>query len=688
MECETDSRQEVDEQSKANMPKLVIRTLPKGCNPVPMLERPPSRSGLLLPPTIEDDNPFDDITEEKLRQISGKQDLNKVNYLQLTVDTQKQSVEALGELLPSMTQLRLHQSILHSFRDLGTSLHGLQVLWLMRSGVKDLDGIGALTGLRELYLQFNEIADISPLSMHDELHVIDLQGNCVEDIVQLEQLGRSIQVLSTNYHSGLCPHLASLNLADNPVASIPQYRPIVCSYIPHLEKLDERAVADADKMTITTDMIDQALRFKHPSKLKREESLVDGIKVAESPSKSTFESLLDAAKEKDQHSSELTHGTDVVFAGNVTSALRRRSHEHFYGDHSHDDTTSVVRPATPTNFRPSTPVNRESITDTLDRASEMDLTCRLSSKSRDSILHELKAWKMENSVATMTTPKTPRPQTSAGLFRGIVKEAFVKGPTTPRKQSKGGKPHPVEILVLDEAPDEETPVQRQWNLNLECLSPRIGIHPKPTARQYNVAQDDESSSGSDTEEMSKKSRIGLFNVGDSLNAIEEWTERITNSEHEDGPLAVVPVQERCRTPKSKSRAPTKGLELPASKNVDRGPEIPCRVGPSKGPEMTAAFNAATKGPEMPIKPPRITDVGLSSNHIENSYNMLGDEALVMVLQGKDKRYLSHLKTKDSFRSFFQGISSARLEELLRRAYGDGEKMQRRMQLMEGRMTVA
>ncbi|KAF0745900.1 hypothetical protein AaE_008345 [Aphanomyces astaci] len=165
------------------MHKLVIRTLPKGCNPMPVssTDRPPSRSGPMAPPTHEDDNPFDDITDEKLvrclRSLKHDDtDLNRVTYLQLTVDTHKQSVEALGELLPSLTQLRLHQSVLHSFRDLGTSLHGLQILWLMSSGVKDLDGIGALTGLRELYLQFNDIMDVSPLSLHDELHILGTNG--------------------------------------------------------------------------------------------------------------------------------------------------------------------------------------------------------------------------------------------------------------------------------------------------------------------------------------------------------------------------------------------------------------------------------------------------------------------------------------------------------------------------------
>ncbi|CAK4717507.1 unnamed protein product [Aphanomyces euteiches] len=624
MEHDTDSRQEADEQlTPLNGPRLVIRTLPKGCNPVPQLELPPSRSGLSIP-NVEDDDPFDDITEEKL----------------LTVDTRKQSIEALGELLPSLTQLNLHQSVLRSFRDLGTSLHGLQVLYLMRSGIKDLDGIGALTGLRELYLQFNEISDVSSLSMHEELQILDLQGNLIDDITQIEQLGKSYSVLVLDLLLlGFCPQLETLNLNENHVANIPQYRAIVCNYIPQLKKLDGADVAQHDKLEVTSDMIDKALGYKISNSLQHDESISKIPPL--SPSKPSFELLLDAAKEIDQHSSELTHGTDVVFAGNVTSALRRRSHEY------HDELISpIARPATPVhNLRPTTPVNRESITDTLDRASQLDLSSRLSSKSRDSILHELKMWKMESSVAHMTsTPSRSRPNTASSQSRGNCKDSNAESPPKARNQNGLSKPHPVEILVLDESPDEESPAQ------------------KP-----------------------KKSRIGLFNVGDSLNAIEEWTARITNSEEEDNPVVVVPVQERCRTPKAKktpSKSTIRGPEFPTHAHP-KGPELPNNVR-NKGPEQP--LKMPTQGPSLTCKPVKVHDLSASSNHIEYSYNALNDETLVMVLQGKDKRFSSHVKTKEGFRTFFNGISETRFELLLRRAYGHGDKVQRRLQLMEGRMT--
>jgi Leucine-rich repeat (LRR) protein len=99
------------------------------------------------------------------------QNLADVTHLELTVDTTDQSVARIGEFCPNLTQLKLNDSVVQSIRDLGTGVRHLQVLWLSRCGVTDLDGIGILDNLRELYLSFNNIADVAPLSMHEHLEV-------------------------------------------------------------------------------------------------------------------------------------------------------------------------------------------------------------------------------------------------------------------------------------------------------------------------------------------------------------------------------------------------------------------------------------------------------------------------------------------------------------------------------------
>jgi len=95
------------------------------------------------------------------------------------VDTTDQAVNRLGELCPNLRELKLNDSQLCSFRDLGTSLRNLRILWLSRSGITDLDGISVLERLEELYVSFNDIDDLTPLSLHDTLAVLDLEANKV-----------------------------------------------------------------------------------------------------------------------------------------------------------------------------------------------------------------------------------------------------------------------------------------------------------------------------------------------------------------------------------------------------------------------------------------------------------------------------------------------------------------------------
>ncbi|CAN0147396.1 unnamed protein product, partial [Discosporangium mesarthrocarpum] len=140
-------------------------------------------------------------------------------------------IEQLGQLLPSLTELHfLRGSTLSSFRDLGTSLGALCILWLGACGVSDLDGVGALSGLRELYLAFNYVDDLTAIAMHDCLEVLDLESNRVSDIGQASQLGT-------------CPRLWSLNLCANPVSGLRHYRQAVIAEVPHLESLDEEPVS-------------------------------------------------------------------------------------------------------------------------------------------------------------------------------------------------------------------------------------------------------------------------------------------------------------------------------------------------------------------------------------------------------------------------------------------------------------
>ncbi|KAJ1461782.1 hypothetical protein M885DRAFT_506902 [Pelagophyceae sp. CCMP2097] len=145
------------------------------------------------------------------------------------IDTGREATHDLGRLLPQLEQLRLRNSTLRSFRDIGALEH-LRVLHASRCGITDLDGIASLCALEEVYLSFNDIADTTALAFHDALEVLDLESNRIaEEDEGLASLGT-------------CLRLTSLTLLGNPMAARAGYQQLVLRQIPQLEALDDAPI--------------------------------------------------------------------------------------------------------------------------------------------------------------------------------------------------------------------------------------------------------------------------------------------------------------------------------------------------------------------------------------------------------------------------------------------------------------
>ncbi|KAA0156692.1 hypothetical protein FNF29_00803 [Cafeteria roenbergensis] len=177
------------------------------------------------------------LTEESLARtlkLPSADQLCEVTEAELLVDTTAEPVEALGGMLPALTELRLSDSRIPSFRDLGLGLGGLRVLWVARCGIPHLDGLAAMPLLRELYAAFNDVDDTLPLTDLEHLETLDLEGNAVHSL-------NAVGTLSS------CPSLAEVTLAGNPIATVPLYRRAVAGAIPQLRLLDDRRVADSER---------------------------------------------------------------------------------------------------------------------------------------------------------------------------------------------------------------------------------------------------------------------------------------------------------------------------------------------------------------------------------------------------------------------------------------------------------
>lgn len=173
----------------------------------------------------------DGLSAEFLRHYCETLDLDAVAHLEIQVDSAAQNIESLGEHLQNLRQLKLRDSSVLSFRDFGTELRHLEVLWMSRCGLQDLGGAtSAFPQLREFYLPFNDITDLSPLSGHECLEVLDVEGNAVSEVEEVSAL-RS------------CPRLRELTLSGN-AALRSVSRQAILDMLPQLEILDDVPVGE------------------------------------------------------------------------------------------------------------------------------------------------------------------------------------------------------------------------------------------------------------------------------------------------------------------------------------------------------------------------------------------------------------------------------------------------------------
>lgn len=132
-------------------------------------------------------------------------DLALLPKIELRVDTRYHNLQITGEILPSLEYLKLNDSIIPTFRDIGTSFKNVRVLYLARCELKEVQGIQAFEQLEELYIGYNDIDELFDIGFLEHLTVLDFEGNKVKDLDQLYYLKR-------------CRKLTHVNMKLNPVS--------------------------------------------------------------------------------------------------------------------------------------------------------------------------------------------------------------------------------------------------------------------------------------------------------------------------------------------------------------------------------------------------------------------------------------------------------------------------------------
>ena len=157
------------------------------------------------------------------------EELSTLTKIELKVDTSCHNLQVTGEILSGLESLRMSDSIIKCFRDLGTSFKFVRYLYLARCELKEIQGIQAFVNLEELYISHNEIDDIFDIGFLDHLSVLDLEGNNLSTLDQLYYLKR-------------CKSLENVNLSDNPVTKDPLYYHRIQDCVPNLLVLDDQLI--------------------------------------------------------------------------------------------------------------------------------------------------------------------------------------------------------------------------------------------------------------------------------------------------------------------------------------------------------------------------------------------------------------------------------------------------------------
>lgn len=86
-----------------------------------------------------------DLNEKLLSQQLGvdKDDLALMPKIELRVNTRYHNLQVTGEILTSLEHLKLSDSIIQNFRDIGTSFKNVRVLNVSRCELKDVNGMQA-----------------------------------------------------------------------------------------------------------------------------------------------------------------------------------------------------------------------------------------------------------------------------------------------------------------------------------------------------------------------------------------------------------------------------------------------------------------------------------------------------------------------------------------------------------------
>lgn len=112
-------------------------------------------------------------------------ELEKLTKLSIIISNDYGLLNQFGIFLPNLKILKLNNSNILSFNDIGTNFTHVQCLQMKNCHLKDINGLICMTNLEILDLEDNEINDVIDIEMCSELRKINFKKNLIKDTENL-----------------------------------------------------------------------------------------------------------------------------------------------------------------------------------------------------------------------------------------------------------------------------------------------------------------------------------------------------------------------------------------------------------------------------------------------------------------------------------------------------------------------
>jgi hypothetical protein len=200
------------------------------------------------------------LTEEYLHRLTGEEDLALISSIQLSINTESQSIANLFTLLPNLTQLSFNNSFISSLRDFNSSSQSVTQLNLNFCGLHSLDCIANyLPQLIQLNLSGNQCSqELSHLLELKQLRILDISANNIHNYDELDWLNE-------------LKSLRHLILTRNPISYHKYYRPIIANKLSQLRSLDAKKFNSEERMKLSSDQIEAIIEKNDKIGLELEE---------------------------------------------------------------------------------------------------------------------------------------------------------------------------------------------------------------------------------------------------------------------------------------------------------------------------------------------------------------------------------------------------------------------------------